>query len=98
MLAAVLFVWTCLHTSAALRYGRMASFHTRLARSGIVLYVVFVFWLFGNGFVLWLYQLCGFVCFCAGLENLAMVGILRGWQPDFQGGVLAALAVRRASD
>jgi len=98
VLAAVLAVWACVHASAALRYGRMASFHTRLARIGIVLYVVFVFWLFGRGFALWLYQLCGLVCFCAGLENLAMVWILREWRPDFQGGLLAALAVRRASD
>ena len=63
----------------------------------LALAVAFIFWLFGFGFELWLYQLCGLVCFSAGLENLVMVFILPTWQPDFRGGVRAALIARRGS-
>ena len=91
ILWAIVCVWTVVHAAALVRYGRIASFHTQLARGGIVLFAVFVAILFSYGFVGWLYYFCGATCLLAGIENLAMVWLWNEWAPDAHGGLISAL-------
>lgn len=98
ILWAIVGVWMVVHVTALVRYGRIASFHTQLARVGIALFAVFVAVLFSHGFVGWLYYLCGTTCLLAGIENLLMVWLTNKWTPDAHGGLLATLKARRDPD
>lgn len=91
ILWAVVGVWTVVHVVALVRYGRTASFHTRLARIGIALFALFVAVLFSYGFVGWLYYLCGATCLVAGVENLLMLWLLDEWTPDAHASLISAL-------
>ncbi len=94
ILWAIVALWSAVHVASLLRYGRTSSFHTRSAQAGIVLFAVFVVLLFTHGFVAPLYYTCGIVCLAAGVENAAIVWLLREWQPNVRG-LRSALALRR---
>lgn len=91
----VLGLWVTVTVIALIRYGRPASFHSRLAQLGMALFGVFVLVLFFYGFVGWIYYLCGAICLAAGVENLAMIYLLDDWTPNVRGGLMAALRRRR---
>jgi phosphatidylglycerophosphate synthase len=88
-------LWVTVNAVALARYGRPASFHSRLAQVGMALFGVFVLTLFFYGFVGGIYYLCGAVCLAAAVENLAMIYLLDDWTPDVRGGLMAALRRRR---
>ncbi|NIP15201.1 MAG: hypothetical protein GWM88_10970 [Pseudomonadales bacterium] len=91
----VLALWIAVNGIALARYGRPASFHSRLAQVGMALFGAFVLTLFFYGFVGWVYYLCGAVCLAAALETLAMIYLLDDWTPNVRGGLMAALRRRR---
>jgi len=94
--AGVIAIWSIVHAAALLRYRRLASFHTRLTRLGIVLFGLFVVVLFFYGFVPWYFYLAAGVCFVGGLESLIMVTMIAEWTPDLRGGLLRVIRQRRA--
>lgn len=83
------------HIGSLLRYGRLASFHTRLIRTGIFVFSIFAIVLFWYGFVPWLLYLAAFACTLGGLEHFAMLALLPEWKPDISGGLPEALRLRR---
>lgn len=94
----VLGLWVTVNGIALVRYGRPASFHSRLTQVGMGLFGVFVMTLFLYGFVGWLYYLCGGVCLAAGVENLALIYLLDDWTPDVRGGLITALRRRKGNN
>jgi len=92
---AVVSVWLVVHVAALVRYQRLASFHTRLTRIGILLFVVFVMLLFFYGFSGWLYYPAGLICLFGGVESLVMIALLPQWRPDIPGGLVTVLRERR---
>lgn len=94
LLAAVAAVWLIVHVAALIRYGRLASFHTRLTQIGMALFGVFVVVLFFDGFLPWLFYLSGTICFLGGIETLIMVYLIPRWTPDLRGGLFALLRRR----
>ncbi len=90
----VVAIWSVVHSSAFLRYAKLASFHTYLTQVGIFLFGIFALSLFFFGFVQWLYYLAGFVCFLGGIESLIMIALLPGWKPDLRGGIVTVLRER----
>ena len=91
---AVVGIWVCVHSAAFFRYRRLASFHTRFAQAGIVLFGVFAVVLFFYGFVGWLYYLAGVICFLGGIESLLMIALVPAWRPDIRGGLFAVMRDR----
>lgn len=87
-------IWLIVHTTAMIRYGRLASFHTRFIQFGIVVYAIFAVSLFLIGFAPWLLYLAGAVCFLGGVEYLLMIMLVREWRPDLPGGLPALLKER----
>jgi CDP-diacylglycerol--glycerol-3-phosphate 3-phosphatidyltransferase len=94
--SAVFLIWTVVHLSALLRYGRLASFHTRLARIGILMFGVFVLLLFFYGFVPWYFRLAAATSFLGGIESLIMILLIPTWSPDIPDGLLRVIRQRRA--
>jgi CDP-diacylglycerol--glycerol-3-phosphate 3-phosphatidyltransferase len=84
-----------MHLASLLRYGRLASFHTYLIRSGIFLFSVFAVILFLFGFVPWLLYLAGIVCSLGALEHFAILVLLPEWQPNIHGGLPQVIRMRR---
>ena len=82
------------HAAALLRFGHLASFHTRLLRSGIAMFSVFaVVTLLWDFFPILFYAtlLC---CALGALEQLIMVVLLPGWRADIRGGLIEVLRDR----
>lgn len=88
-------VWSAVNIIGLIRYRRLASFHTELARIGFTLFGVFVLVLFFYGFVPWVLFACGAVCFLAGVESLILVLLLKDWTPNLRGGLFAVLSARK---
>jgi CDP-diacylglycerol--glycerol-3-phosphate 3-phosphatidyltransferase len=84
------------HVAALVRFGRLASFHTRLLRAGIFAFSVFAVVLFVLGLQTWLLYLAVAISAAGALEQLALVLLLREWSPDLRGGLREALRRRRA--
>jgi len=95
IIAAVLVVWTIAHLLALLRYGRPASFHTRLIQAGILLFGVFAVVLFTYDFVAWMLYLAGIVSLLGAAEHLVLLALLPAWTPDIRGGLRQVLRERR---
>ena len=95
VIAAVVVLWVIAHAAALLRYGRPASFHTRLLQTGIGLFAFFSVVLFTWGFIPLLLYLAGVVSFIGGIEQLIMLALLPNWTPDLRGGIREALRHRR---
>ena len=93
--AAVLGIWSVVHVTALLRYGRLASFHTRFTQLGIVLFGIFVLILLFYAFVPAYFYLAAAICFMAGIESLVMVFLIPEWTPDLKAGIPDALRRRR---
>jgi CDP-diacylglycerol--glycerol-3-phosphate 3-phosphatidyltransferase len=85
------------HMASLLRYGRLASFHTRLIRAGIFTFSVFTIVLFLFGFFPWLLFLAAFICALGALEHFAMLALLPEWSPNIHGGLPEAWRLRRES-
>ena len=94
-MAAVIALIALGHLAALLRFGRLASFHTRLLRAGIVVFSLFAVVLFLFGFQAWLLYAAIAVCAAGALEQLALVLLLPEWSPNFRGGLAEALRRRR---
>ena len=92
---AVVGIWLCVHSAALLRYGRLASFHTRFTQAGIALFAAFTLALFFYDFIAWLYYLAGVICFLGGIESLAMIYLLPEWKPNVRGGIVTVLRMQR---
>jgi len=93
--AAVLGIWSVVHVTALLRYGRLASFHTRFTQLGIVLFGMFVLILLFHSFVAAFFYLAAAICFMAGVESLVMVILIPEWTPDLRAGIPEAMRRRR---
>jgi len=91
---AILGIWSVTNIMGLLRYRRLASFHTTLARFGLVMFGVFVLLLFFYGFVPWALYVCGLFCFLAGVESFIMVLLIDKWTPNLRGGLRAVLRKR----
>lgn len=92
--AAVIGIWTLVHVVAVIRYGRLASFHTRLTQVGIILFGLFVILLLFYAFVPWFFYLAAAICFLGGVESLVMIPLIPDWTPDLRGGLVAILSGR----
>lgn len=95
---AVTVIWGLVHIAALIRYGRLASFHTRLTRLGLMLFGAFVLVLFFAEFVPWFFHLAGAICFLGGVESLVMIFLTPIWTPNLRGGLVEVLRRRRTSD
>jgi phosphatidylglycerophosphate synthase len=80
---------------AALRYGRLSSFHTWSSKAAGFLLVVFVAVLFLHGFVPWLFYLAISVAILSNLEEYALLALLPRWRADVRG--LWSLARKRTA-
>ena len=92
---AVLVIWSIVHVTALVRYGRLASFHTGLTRIGLMLFGIFVLVLFFSGFTPWLFYLSAIPCFLGGVESLVMIFLVSEWTPDLRGGLVEVLRRRK---
>jgi CDP-diacylglycerol--glycerol-3-phosphate 3-phosphatidyltransferase len=68
-----------------LRYGRLSSFHTWSSKAAGVLLVVFVFFLFLEGFIPWLFYLAIGTAVLASLEEYALVALVPQWRSNVHG-------------
>lgn len=83
--ALLLASWLLEILAAVWRYGRLASFHTYLAKVAGYLLGIFVGVLFVFGFQAWLLYLAIGVSVLANLEGVALVALLPQWRPDVRG-------------
>ena len=83
------------HIGSLIRYGRLASFHTRLIRAGIFTFSLFAVVLFLFGFFPWLLFLAAFICALGALEHFAMLALLPEWTPNINGGLPEAWRLRK---
>lgn len=93
----VVVVWSVAHLASWVRYGRLASFHTRLIRAGIFAFSLFAVVLFLYGFIPWLLYLAAVVCTLGAVEHFVMLYLLPDWTPNLHGGIPEAIARRDAS-
>lgn len=91
IIAMVVVFWSFAHLAALLRYGRLASFHTRLLQAGILLFGIFALVLFTYGFVPWMLYLAGIVSLLGGVEHLALLALLPEWTPNIRAGLLGVI-------
>ena len=97
-IAAICAVWLVVHVAALLRYGKPASFHTRLTQIGLFGFGLFVLLMFFYGFVPWFFYTVAALCLLAGMENMAMIMLIESWSPDRRGGLLTLLRQRKQQD
>jgi phosphatidylglycerophosphate synthase len=95
IIATVFVVWSIAHLLALLRYGRPASFHTRLLQSGILLFGLFALILFTHDFVPWMLYLAGIVSLIGAIEHFFLLVLVKEWTPNIRGGLLEVLLKRR---
>jgi phosphatidylglycerophosphate synthase len=94
IIAVVVIFWSFAHLAALLRYGRPASFHTRLLQLGILFFGLFALVLFTYGFLPWMLYLAGIVSLIGGAEHLILLVLLPEWTPNIRGGLLEVLRKR----
>jgi len=92
--AIVVVVWSIAHLLALFRYGRLASFHTRLLQTGIVLFAVFAMVLFIYGFIPWMLYLAGIFSLIGAIEHFTLLVLVPEWTPNIRGGLLEVLRNR----
>jgi phosphatidylglycerophosphate synthase len=83
--ALVLVLWIGEYVAALLRYGRLSSFHTYLARVAAYALGIFVGGLFVFGFVAWLMALAVVLAVAASLEEFALLWLLPKWHANVKG-------------
>lgn len=91
----VVVIWVFAHLASLWRYGRLASFHTWLIRSGIFAFCLFALVLFLFQFVPWMLYLAAALCTLGAIEHFVMLALLPQWTPDLHGGIPEALRRRR---
>jgi CDP-diacylglycerol--glycerol-3-phosphate 3-phosphatidyltransferase len=70
---------------AWLRYGRLSSFHTWLSKAAGVMLVLFVFALFLEGLIPWLFYLAIGLAVLSSLEEYALLALLPAWRSNVGG-------------
>jgi CDP-diacylglycerol--glycerol-3-phosphate 3-phosphatidyltransferase len=80
---------------ALLRYGRLSSFHTWSSKAAGVMLVLFVFLLFLDGLIPWLFHLAVGLAVLASLEEYVLLALLPEWRSNVHG-VWQVLRERRA--
>jgi CDP-diacylglycerol--glycerol-3-phosphate 3-phosphatidyltransferase len=95
IIISVVVIWVFAHLASLIRYGRLASFHTRLIRAGIFAFSLFALVLFLFGFVPWLLFLAALICALGAVEHFVMLALLPHWTPNVHGGIREALRLRR---
>lgn len=91
IIALVVSFWSFAHLAALFRYGRLASFHTRLLQTGILLFGVFALVLFTHGFIPWMLYVAGVASLIGGIEHIALLILLPEWTPNIRGGLFEVL-------
>lgn len=91
----VVLIWIFAHAASLLRYGRLASFHTRLIRTGIFSFSLFAAILFLFEFVPALLYLAAIICTLGAVEHFVLLALVPRWTPNLHGGVPEALRRRR---
>lgn len=82
------------HVLAMLRYGRLSSFHTWSSKAAGTLLVVFVFFLFLDGFNPGLFYLAIGTAVLSSLEEYALIALVPQWRSNVRG-VWVILGERR---
>ncbi len=77
--------WLVESVAALLRYGRLSSFHTYLAKIAGYLLGIFIGVLFVFGFQAWLLYLAVAVSVVGNCEELVLLALLPKWRPDVRG-------------
>lgn len=95
VIATTVVVWSIAHLLALLRYGRLASFHTRLLQTGIFLFGLFALVLFTYGFVPWMLYLAGAVSLIGAIEHVSLLVLLPEWTPNIRGGLVEVIRNQR---
>ena len=95
--SSVIVIWTIVHVTALVRYGRLASFHTRLAQFGMLMFGTFVMVLLFFDFFAWFFYITAAICFLGGIESLVMIVLVPAWTPDVREGLPAILRKRQGS-
>jgi CDP-diacylglycerol--glycerol-3-phosphate 3-phosphatidyltransferase len=93
---AVLGLWALQHLLAMMRYGRPASFHTRLVRVAVTVFGLFLVTLFLLGFQPWLFFMAVALSLAGVCEELLLIAVVPEWTPDLRGGILEVMRRRRA--
>lgn len=83
--------------ASLLRYGKVSSFHTLLARVAAYMAGIFVMSLFLWGYAGWLFQMTVTVYVVSLSEEMALIYLLPEWRSDV-GGILRVLAAKRKSN
>jgi phosphatidylglycerophosphate synthase len=92
----VVAAWAVAHCASLVKFGRLASFHTRLIRFGIFAFSTFSMVLFVFDYYPWVFYFAGAICTLAAIEHLAMLALLPKWTPDIRGGLLEVLQQRKS--
>ena len=93
----VVAIWCVAHLASLLRYGRLASFHTRLVRAGIFAFSLFAVVLFWWGLQPQLLYFAAILCSLGAIEHFILLALLPQWTPDLTGGIPEALRLRKAT-
>lgn len=88
---AVIVLWAIQHLLAFIRYGRPASFHTRLVRLAVMVFSLFIATLFLLGFQPWLFFIAVALSLAGVCEELVMILLIPEWTPDLRGGLVEVL-------
>ncbi len=93
---AVLGLWGLQHLLAMVRYGRPASFHTRLVRVAVTVFSLFLVTLFLFGFQPWLFFLAAALSLAGVSEELLLILVVPEWTPDLRGGIVEVMRRRQS--
>ena len=92
----VIGLWAFQHLLAFIRYGRPASFHTRLVRIAVMTFSLFIVTLFLISFQAWLFLLAVVMSLIGVCEELIMILLVPEWTPNLRGGLIQVLRRRAA--
>jgi phosphatidylglycerophosphate synthase len=93
---AVLGLWALQHLLAIMRYGRPASFHTRLVRVAVAVFSLFLVTLFLLDFQPWLFFMAVALSLAGVCEELLLIALVPKWTPDLRGGILGVMRRRKS--
>ena len=93
---AVLGLWALQHLLAMIRYGRPASFHTRLVRVAVAVFSLFLVTLFLLDFQPWLFFIAAALSLAGVSEELFLILVVPEWTPDLRGGILEVMQRRKS--
>ena len=79
-----------------IRYGRPASFHTRLVRVAVAVFSLFLITLFLFGFQPSLFFIAAALSLAGVSEELLLIIVVPEWTPDLRGGILEVMRRRKS--